>query len=58
MTLPLSVVGSVYFAIKEAIRAARAEAGDTADFELPIPASVDARLLACNLDPSLFKLSA
>lgn len=54
---PLSLVASVYFAVKEAIYAARAHVGETGWFDLQLPITVQEIQTACLVDPSQYVLA-
>ena len=52
---PIILSNSVYFALKDAIRAARADNNITDHFELEWPATVDKIALACMVKPGCFE---
>lgn len=51
---PNIVANSIYFAMRMAIRAARADAGVSGHFQLDVPSTVDVRQQACLVNPSRF----
>ena len=53
---PMIVSNAVFFAVKDAIYAARKDASDDGYFELLVPACNDVRLKASLVDPSQYKL--
>ena len=55
---PYSLANSAFFAVKNALMAARADAGTTGWFQLPVPATVDQIGSNGAVDPSKFSLEA
>jgi xanthine dehydrogenase/oxidase len=53
---PMVTANSIYFALRQAIAAARLDAGNVDYFDLPVPATVAERQRACLVSPARFAM--